>query len=211
MNNHPDFRAAVAAVSTIIIGVIVVIAAWVWNFHEADIASESKQWSEFGGYFGGTLAPILAFASFIGLVVGVQHQVKARWDEQSRANSTVYFKNATRSLERAFATFLDAEDTEVPVRDRLIWLTVARLICSAQSVSQKIEVESIREMYDAEEEFWRHRFYELLQPKSLRAHLVTRAYFPGSRIDEKSIRVIYEFTEWPQGRDDPIDGAELFG
>lgn len=30
---------------------------------------------------------------------------------------------------------------------------------------------------------------------------------PGNIINEQSIKVIYDFTEWPQGRADPIDAV----
>lgn len=194
------------------VGVAVATGAWLANFHDYPLAAEPQRWAEFGAYFGGTLAPILAFASLVGLVISIHGQARAQNDREIRKDAAVYLENAAASLRRAFDAFTDGGKETVPVSDRLVWLTVARFILAAQSISQKIEVPSVREMYEAEEELWRRRFYEVIRPLDGRGALADAEYFRqgegrlfGNVIDERSIRVIYEFIKWPEGRADPID------
>lgn len=203
------------AASVALVGLAIAVGAWLLNFWTEPVATDSENWAEFGSYLGGTLAPILAFASFIGLLVSVNDQAQARIDEERRADSMAHYTNATRSLERAFNTFVGSEG--VPISDRLVWLTVARLILSAKSVSQKITVPSIREMFAAEEEFARRRFYDVIQPVSTDSPMANPYYFTsgearllGNIIDERSIRVIYAFTDWPEDQPDPINDVARF-
>lgn len=197
------------------VGTIFAVGGWLLNFWAEPLAADSDKWAEFGSYLGGTLAPILAFASFIGLLVSVNDQAKARIEEESRADSMAHYSNATRSLERALTVFIGPDG--VPISDRLVWLTVARLILSAKSVSRKITVPSIREMFSADEEFVRRRFYDIIQPTSADTPMANATYFTlgeerlhGNIIDERSIRVIYAFTEWPVDQEDPIEGVARF-
>ncbi len=62
-------------------GAIFCIGLWLFNFWQEPIAADSGKWAEFGDYLNGTLAPILAFASFIGLIVSIDHQASQREEE----------------------------------------------------------------------------------------------------------------------------------
>ena len=208
--------AILTAVGLAILGIFIVILIWLATFAGQPVSSDSARWAEFGSYLGGTLGPVLAFVSFIGLLISVQHQQKEQASLESRSDSEVYRTNATQNLERAFATFMDGESVVTPKGDRLVWLNVARLILAAQEISRKIEVESIREVYEADEEHWRRRFYEVLDPINSSSPLNHLDYFRGSHgphgygLEEGSIRVIYEFCEWPEGREDPISSVDRF-
>ena len=204
-----------AAALTAFIGSILVTALWFWNFPGPELSHDSLKWAEFGSYIGGTLGPILAFASFVGLLVTIQHQATVQTNNEARADSEVYRVNATKNLERAYRAFMGNSDSPVPISDRLVWLTVARLILSAKLISKRIKVESIRTMYNEDEEYWRQRFYDVLDPIDVTSPLNNSDYFregekkvSGYNIDERSIRVIYGFIEWPENQSDPMDDFE---
>ena len=205
------------AISIAAIGSLGVVIAWILTFHGHTWSADSARWSDFGGYIGGTLAPILAFASFIGLLVSLQEQrLKVQLHEE-REDSKIYLENAVVSLERAYAEIMKGSEGSVPRSDRLTWLTTARLLLSASEISSKITVGSIRKMYEAHEEHWRKQFYNVFDPHNFKSPMNNSDYFrqgeretPGYVIDERSMKVIFEFCEWPKARQDPLSAVDKF-
>jgi len=64
------------AIGIVTLIVVLVVGAFIWNFHDAELATESDKWGQFGDYIGGTLNPILAFLSFSALLFTIYIQVK---------------------------------------------------------------------------------------------------------------------------------------
>lgn len=64
------------AIGIVISIVVLVVGAFIWNFHDAELAKESDKWGQFGDYIGGTLNPVLAFLSFSALLFTIYIQVK---------------------------------------------------------------------------------------------------------------------------------------
>ena len=86
-----------------------------------------------------------------------------------------------------------------------------------KKLKELIEVESHRDIVDENEDFWRFKFYSILD---LNSEALTHRYFistggdrfgNGSKIDRKSIAVIFDFAAW-KGEDplDEVDDIELF-
>ncbi len=59
------------------------------NFHEFNISDDPEDWAYFGSYLGGTLTPILAFLSFVALLITIQIQHK----ELSETSETLKLQN----------------------------------------------------------------------------------------------------------------------
>ncbi len=76
--------------------------------------------------------------------------------------------------------------------------------------------EGLKDVYGGEEEHWRRKFYDLLKPISEKGVGAAASYFKqddsehGVQIEERSIKVIYGFAEWPDDMHDPIDDIPLF-
>lgn len=192
---------------------LVPIGLWVYTFHHLGLPSVSAEWANFGSYIGGVLSPLLAFASFVGLMLafGVQRREARRLKRES--DNKNYFEHAVRSLERAYeALVTDSSKPEIKL-ERLAWLTCARLLLSAEDVSKRISSDSdgLRALYEGENEYWRHQSYELFDEPGVRSASRSAGFFGGPtphgnrRLEERSIRVIYEFSQWPEGKMDPID------
>ncbi|WP_128003693.1 hypothetical protein [Piscinibacter defluvii] len=189
------------------------VLLWFHVFWEPSFSRESSTWSNFGSYIGGVLSPLLAFAAFVGLLITINQQRESAVQQVVATNDDAYFRHAVSCLERAFSTLSSSDQARRPVQDRLAWLTCARLLLSARTAARNISPASsgLRALYEGEEEHWRHQFYELLQPLSIGGVGTQAAYFQADgasnrgEIDERSIRVIYSFTEWPPDRLDPID------
>lgn len=196
---------------------VVVLLPWVKVFWSPSFSRESKDWADFGTFVGGVLSPTLALAAFVGLVITIKLQRDAAQREREIRDNESYFKHAVSSLERAFAT-LRPKDASHPAHDRLAWLSCARLLLAASDVSKQITASSpgLKQLYKGEEEHWRHQFYLLLQPGTMGGVGGDASYFTAdssgfhSPIDERSIRVIYDFVRWPEDRKDPIEDVPRY-
>ena len=191
---------------------------WFWTFWSPAFATDQEKWSEFGSFIGGVISPLLAFASFLGLLATLQEQRAAALRLKTETDDLNYFNHATESIERAYEALAGANPDGKPVRDRLAWLSCARLLLSAKEVAKQISTSSVGliALYDGELEYWRSRFYDLLNPRGGLRVGAQATFFghpvpnDGVQIEERSIRVIFEFADWPQGKPDPIDAVPLY-
>lgn len=178
-------------------------ASWLLKFWSTDFSGEPSHWSAFGDFFGGTLSPILAFLSFIGLLWTIRNQEKSEKIRKIKDDDQQYFKHSVSCMERAFHIISDEGKSDRPLQNRLAWLTCARLLLSAKAAAEKISAHSIglREMLEGEQEHWRMQFYSFFRVNELNSIGTSERYFRceentfGEVIEERSIRVIYEFME----------------
>lgn len=199
-------------ISLVVVFIGLALIPWVMHVATPSFSSDGKEWADFGTYVGGVLSPILAGISFVGLLVTIIQQSQAAEKQKRNADSENYFKHAVQSLERAYKTIAPNHNDITPLRSRLAWLTCARLLLSAKDASQRIAPEStgLISLYEGEEEYWRHKFYELLKPTHPKGVGYRAEFFCANvataeeEIAEESIRVIYEFTDWPKERKDPL-------
>ncbi|WP_417884530.1 hypothetical protein [Vibrio rumoiensis] len=52
--------------------VAIPLIGWIFNFYQTDISNDSSKWSDFGSFIGGTIKPILAFVSFVGILATIK-------------------------------------------------------------------------------------------------------------------------------------------
>lgn len=191
---------------------------WLYVFWTPSFSRRSSEWAEFGTFVGGILSPTLAFAALMGLLATITQQREAAERQREVSDNESYFKHAVSSLERAFATLSGGKGGTAPIHERLAWLSSARLLLSASDASGRITAASsgLRVLYAGEEEHWRHQFYLLLQPLSPQGIGAQQSYFVADSspeqapIDERSIKVIYGFAEWPEDRQDSIDAVSKY-
>lgn len=133
-----------------------------------------------------------------------------------------YLDASIRLLERAYETFekrLSDKWDGLPEPDRVLWLTVARMLCESERSSRELKFKSHRILYEHARTFWRSKLSDILE----NLKIVELTYFSedanpmlSSRTDQRSpicegsIRVLLNFLEWPVGESDPIDGATRF-
>nr|WP_314899166.1 hypothetical protein [uncultured Deefgea sp.] len=198
----------------VVIAVICAIAilSWFFTFKTSLFSSDPKGWADFGTYVGGVLSPLFAAAAFLGLWKTIQQQTEAHNKQKIDVDSESYFKHAVQNLERAYEAIAPLSGDAMPVRDRLAWLTCARLLLAAKSSSCRIhhECEGLCQLYAGEEEYWRHKFYKLLHHEGTSGIGRDCLFFQGDKVKkiaeiaEESIRVIYEFSAWRNDQADPL-------
>jgi hypothetical protein len=129
--------------------------------------------------------------------------------------SEAFLSEAKTQLEKTYQLFSGGNDDVLPENSRVMWLTVARMIVRYRKLNELIKEKPHREIIEENEEFWRYKFYSLLDQN---ADELSHDYFNspehrhgGNKTDRKSIAVIFDFAAW-QGEDplDDIDSIELF-
>lgn len=98
--------------------------------------------------------------------------------------------------------------------DRLSWLSAARLIRTAEKLSEGITERNHRLIYREKREYWRTRLYTLIFPttEGLPAsfyaekpeHMLGYTGRVRSPLAEKSLAFLYRFVHWPENVPDPI-------
>jgi hypothetical protein len=187
-------------------------------FSGTELSSDSDKWSDFGSFIGGTISPVLAFTSFIAVLLTIKLQKQKNDYEKDILEAQVYCENAVKCLSRAYNFLSEDGTSDSPVKDRLVWLTTARLIKQADKLSNLMSVQanSSKTMYESEKDYWRHRFYELIDFTGTSSFSMSKDYFvkasaiSGDEIDERSIKVIYHFALQFDGDNDPINEVSWF-
>ncbi|OMG53225.1 hypothetical protein BJN45_13495 [Azonexus hydrophilus] len=204
------------AIATAIV-CVVVIAPWVITFGGQALSPKPGDWGVFGDYIGGTLSGPLALAGFIALLITIQQQRSFALAEQNKSNDLRYFESALQCLKRAYETIKPIE-AEAPPKSRLVWLTTARWLLAANSISSKISgtSPSLKNAYELEAEHYRMLFCNFLKPNQMDSVFSQQAFFAGDRsmsgseLEERSVRVILEFMEWPEEKRDVIDKVPVY-
>ena len=134
-------------------------------------------------------------------------------------NSEEYLKKAKSMLEEAYEVLSQKGDDGKPKNDRYNWITAARLIYKAQKLSKKLIFNWQKEIYIEYEQYWRWKFWGLLEMDSGSFPLYyftediesSQVWRPEQRapISIKSITVVYRFLRWPKGVEDPLHDLKL--
>jgi hypothetical protein len=196
---------------------VVAITPWVITFGGKPLSSTPADWGVFGDYVGGTLSGPLALAGLIALLITIEQQRSFAQAEQNKANDLKYFETSQQCLKRAYEA-IRPNEAETPPKNRLVWLTAARWLLAANTISEKISATSpsLKEAYELEVEHYRMLFAEFLKPNQMNSVFSELGFFTGdhtmsgSELEERSVRVILEFMEWPDEKRDAIDKVPAY-
>ena len=194
------------------------IVFWIATFHDQILSADSGKWSDFGSFIGGTISPILAFLSFVAVMVTIKLQNDKNALEKELIDSQGYCTNAIKCLERSYNFLSNHGALAIPVQDRLVWLTSARLILQSDELANAMSSEAVSSlaMYQSEREYWSHKFYNLIDYTNMTSFSTNKDYFakasqiPGDEIEERSIKVIYEFALSFDETKDPINKVNKY-
>lgn len=150
----------------------------------------------------------LAFASFvisgIALIITWIKNVKDR----RRADDKELLEQLKFTLEHAYGSIAIAlKDSDLPKKDRLGWLSAARHLSRYWQLKRAINTKIYMIICDEQEEYWRHKFYLLLQRISESNFFVwiNQDQMDEETVDPKSAAIVYAFSQWKEGLPDPLD------
>lgn len=160
-----------------------------------------------------TVSAIAAAASAFGAFytikkTGQNSRIERDADGQAREDDRL-LNHAKTTLERAYLALRgpSARATEPP-RDRLNWLTSARLIEEYKATKKRITSDFTMRECESDEEHWRHQFYLLISPVAKRLGGIDyyrRISDQELGIDPVSAIIVKAFATWPEDRDDPLN------
>ena len=139
--------------------------------------------------------------------------------------SEIYLQKTISLIEKAYNVIKN--DDGFPSNDRIAWVTSARLITRALNLSSKIILESHKEIFISEHDYYRHMFSDLLKidgeplPASFfcgSTHISTslgEAAFNSSStknvgdnwIPTRIVSEIYRFKSYPNNYSDPLNNS----
>lgn len=103
------------------------------------------------------------FASAIVALLAYLITIKYKKDDTRRNSSNANLNLTLEFLKHSFETLSNNKENELPKNDRLIWLTCARQIITAQDLSKNITENDDKKSYETYREFWRVKFLELFR------------------------------------------------
>jgi hypothetical protein len=169
--------------------------------------------------------PILQIAQTIGSVViaissllalSLYRQASKKQKSQFADKASLYHLNqALKFIESAYSVFTGNKVGALPLNQKLLWQTTARLIVRYENIKKFITVAKHKVILQEHDEFWRIQFNELLD---LHRSSLTTAYFKGeenhhmAEINRQSIAIIFDFSSWQDSYYDSlkqVDSVEL--
>lgn len=103
------------------------------------------------------------FASAIVALLAYLITIKYKKDDTRKNSSKANLNLTLEFLQHSFETLSNNKENELPKNDRLIWLTCARQIITAQDLSKNITENDDKKSYETYREFWRVKFLELFR------------------------------------------------
>lgn len=151
------------------------------------------------------IASIGTMGAFVVAVIVFVVDMNRRRNDLLRAQAII-------SLERAWEVFSEGNPhAEMPVTDRLVWLTTARHLLSYRKLrSRMLFAATVSRALDDHEQYWRYRFYLILRPIRFNLSFYLNGLEPGKdeqRIEPRSAFVITEFSNWPAGLKDELENV----
>ncbi|WP_041523140.1 hypothetical protein [Gilvimarinus agarilyticus] len=155
---------------------------------------------------------VVKVLTLVGATLGVYVAVWKLVSDLQWKRSEVYLEQAKEFFEKSYAILEVDESTGYPKNSRQLWLSSSRLLLAALGLGKKITDSSHRETFVEYTEYWRIKFRELLDFDGDSTPDESYYYEDGALntwsrglrapLAERSIAVLYRFTDWPDGRED---------
>jgi len=152
---------------------------------------------------------IAAIAAVVGIFLTLHTFKKTQQDKQNDA----ILAQCEKSLVAAYDVLTAGGSSIPPAQNRLNWLTSARHILRYRKLKERLSGTHLV-ICDESEEYWRHKFYIALQSLEMKygyydEFKVGDERDLGRTIVPKSALVILAFSDWPEGRDDPLNEVTI--
>lgn len=170
-----------------------------------------------------TLADRIQILILISIAGTMFVAIRSQHRNEMFNDSTIFLNNAISLIEKAKDVLLTPDGTLT--NKRVNWVTAARLLTSAEKIAQQISVDAHKTIYVAERDYQRHVFTDFLKinnnpleasffcgaPTTTSMQIGEAVYNSsqepngGNWIPTRIIAVIYRFSQFPEGYEDPLD------
>ena len=210
-------RGALATVTgAVVIGVGAVLLAFVVIF---GTRGKDIDWT--------LLEALAVAAATLTAVIVYRHNSDLAEREEAYRRSEVMLEECKALLQRSYDAFTQGGETDKPpANDRLLWLSVARMLNRYLRLRQQVTEPVHAEIIGTYEDDARARFYDLFHRYGPTAF--TLDYFCGespedssetgqkkpangriSPLDLRSVAALYEFASWRAGAEEPLHDTDV--
>lgn len=165
----------------------------------------------------GSIAIMLS--AFIALISYFLNQ-KSRREDNKIAKSKINLDLAVELLEHAYNTLTKNNTDEIPLNDRMVWLTCARQLLASNKISKNISYDEHKYIYNEYRIYWRTKLYLFLNQhnKALNVrffadkakHALSTTTDERLPLSEQSLAVIFRFLEMDENEDEELIAVKKF-
>ncbi|WP_399424967.1 hypothetical protein [Vibrio campbellii] len=146
------------------------------------------------------VSALISIVSAIIALVGLFFTYRKNQFDKRLARDKELFEAAIRKLESAFEMLTRGMgENALVVSDRLNWIMCAREIEKFKVFKSKLGTEHYQLVLGSIEEYWSHKFYDVVGKNDL----IQQGYYEG--LHAGSVLVIYAFASWKNDQECPID------
>lgn len=151
-------------------------------------------------YMVPAVSALISIISAIIALVGLFFTYRKNQFDKRLALDKELFEAAVRKLESAFEMLTrDMGENALVVSDRLNWIMCAREIEKFKVFKSKLGTEHYQLVLGSIEEYWSHKFYDVVGKNDL----IQQGYYEG--LHAGSVLVVYAFASWKSDQKCPID------
>jgi|TARA_R110002033_G_scaffold126900_1_gene168526 hypothetical protein len=110
-----------------ILSLLVLLGAWVGNFHQYQISPDSSDWSDFGGYMGGAVSSIISMLALFGVAIGISEQSKS-----NKLLSSQSILEGIRSFEKDIDSSLKELHLKLVIDEQGVEIDIYQLLMTAR-------------------------------------------------------------------------------
>ena len=110
-----------------VVSVLILVGAWVINFHQYKISPNPKDWSDFGCYMGGAVSSIISMLALFGVAVGISEQNKS-----NRHLTSQSLLEAIRNFEKDIDSSLKEVHRNLSIGGKCIEINIYQLLMTAR-------------------------------------------------------------------------------
>lgn len=153
----------------------------------------------------------LALAAFLLSIVSLYITWRINIKDRQYANDKDLVEQLKQSLELAFNSLVTSNENGPPTNIRLQWLAAARHISRYRELQSSLKTSLHKTICEEQEEYWRDKVYNLLQriDDSRFFESINPEEMAEEKIDLMSAAVVFSFSEWKEGRSDPLDKMSM--
>jgi hypothetical protein len=151
-------------------------------------------------YMVPAVSALISIISAIIALIGLFFTYRKNQFDKRLALDKELFEAAVRKLESAFEMLTRGMGENALVEsNRLNWIMCAREIEKFKVFKSKLGTEHYQLVLGSIEEYWSHKFYDVVGKN----YLIQQSYYEG--LHAGSVLVVYAFASWKSDQECPID------
>lgn len=145
----------------------------------------------------------ISFMSAVFALLGVYFSSrKDKFDKQVTMDKEI-FESSIRKLESAYEMLTrNGVSDNIVKSSRIEWISAARELEKYKNFKGRLKIEHYKMVLQSIEEYWSHKFYEVVGGNAL----IPSSYY--NKLEPGSVLIVYAFASWKEEQECPIDKVD---